>query len=246
MKKLIYVLLIFVCFFIIKENSDAASVPDTKKDAGFISLNTTSMAEVEPNFATVTFSVENTADNAKKVTEANNLQTSKVINAIKLLASEQTDIIKTKGFSLTPVYSTVQGERKIKNYRAVNSITVETKDITKVADFIDAAVSNGANKTNNLIYSFENDKSYCNGLYPELIKDLKSQAAVIASAAGTSLDGIKHINASCSVNTASGNRIAFAKSNAVSSSDSALETSTPVEAGKVKIRVYVSADFYVK
>ena len=78
-------------------------------------------------------------------------------------------------------------------------------------------------------------------------EELKSQADILAKAAGTQIDGLKHLNASCNTDSVVSNGRFYAKA-AMGSMDSIAEESisTPVEAGKVKIRVYVNADFYVK
>ncbi len=224
-----------------------ASDTGIKKEAGFISLNASKTKEIEPNIARVTFAVENTAETAQKAASANNEISSKIINALKELTTEQTDVIKTNNFSVRPVYTTTSsGKRTIKNYSAVNSVVVETKDTTKIAKLIDTAIANGANRTEGLYYSYENDESLCNAMYPELLKELKAQADSIAKAAGSSVEGIKHINASCSTDMAVSNGRFYAKAMLADGAVETAEVSTPVEAGKVKIRVYVNADFYLK
>ncbi len=245
-KKLVYLLLICVVFTLINESSNAASTNETKKEAGYISLNTSIVKEVEPNYASVIFAVENISDTAQKASDENKKIANTVINAIKSIASQQTDTIKTSGFSVSPIYSsTQQGKRAIKSYKAFNSITVETKDISKIANIIDIAIASGINRTNSLVYSLQNEKSYCNEIYPEVLKDLKNQAAAIAAAAGTSLDGIKRVSASCNLNNS--NRVTLlAKASSSDVIDDSSDSVTPLEAGKVKIKVYISADFYVK
>lgn len=244
MKK--FILLFLLCTFIFASNQFAAAAvnTDTKKEAGYISLNGSKEIEVEPNIAKITFAVENTGSDAQKATAENNTISNTIITALKQITNANDDVIKTTNFSVRPVYSTTGGKRIIKNYTAVNSVTVETKDISKVSKLIDTAITSGANRVNGLSYGFEGEKKVCTDLYPELIKDLKSQANILAIAAGTSLDGLKHMNASCNMDSFVSNGRFYAKNAAM---DGAVaESSTPVEAGKVKIRVYVNADFYVK
>ena len=223
-----------------------ANVNDTKKDAGYISLNATKTVEVEPNLARVTFSVENTSETAQKASEENNTVSSKIINALKSITDAKTDVIRTTNFSVRPVYATNKdGKRVIKNYTAVNSVSVQTENIKNISNIIDAAIANGANRTEGLYFSYENENSACNEMYPKLMESLKNQATSIAQAAGTTLDGIKSISASCSTESAISNGRFLAKSSVADSSLGGTE-STPVEAGKVKVRIYVNVDFYVK
>ena len=244
MKKIILILAIFTCIFSFVQTASAVVI-DEKKDAGYISLSGSAVKEVEPNIARITFAVENTGYNAQIATEENNKVSNSIINALKAITIEGTDKIKTTDFSVRPVYHTVNGKRTIKSYTAVNSVNVETKDIKKVAQFIDTAIANGANRVNGLNYSYENDRKICTELYPELIKSLKAQASTLASAAGTSLNGLKHMNASCSMDNIVSRGKYYAMNSAMDSV-AAEGISTPVEAGKVKVNVFVNADFYVK
>lgn len=249
MKKFLSVFLVlYASATIINQSSFAAVANESKKPQGYISLSNSIVKEVEPNIATVTFAVENTGDTANKAVESNNITSNAIIDALKLISNDQTEIIKTSKFSVRPVYAnTSSGKRVIKNYLAVNSVTVQTKDITKVAKLIDTAIAKGANRTDNLIYSLENDKSVCNEQYPILIKEMKTMANNLALSAGTSIDGLKHLNVSCNTENVASNGRFYAKSNvAMGSVADEAAVSTPVESGKIKVRVYVNADFYVK
>lgn len=238
-------LVILLCVSIMAINQMARA--EIKKDAGYISLNNSIVKEVEPNLATITFAVENTASEAQKASSENNEVSDKIIKALKAISSSQTDTIKTSNFSVRPVYATTStGKRVIKNYMAVNSVRVETKDVTKVAKFIDTAIANGANRTDNLVYSLQNEKKVCRELYPTLAKELTSMAQELAVASGTSVDGLKQMNVSCNTDTVSNGRFFAAKALAASNDMAESSIETPVEAGKIKIRVYVNADYYVK
>ena len=246
MKKILFLILSFV--FITCQYSVAAVNENSQKIPGYISLNNSITKEVEPNIALITFSVENTADTAEKAVLDNNKNSNKIIEALKLISNNEADIIKTSNFSVNPVYTTSSsGKRTIKNYVAVNSVNVQTKDINKVAKFIDTAIANGANKTDNLMFSIEDNKSICKEQYPLLLKDLKDTADVLSKSIGTSVSGLKYLNVSCNTENIASNGRFYAKSNmAMDSVSSESAIPTPIESGKVKIRIYVNADFYVK
>ena len=143
-KALLFLFIGILCYMQTTINANA----EIKKNAGFITLNATKTQEVEPNIARISFAVENTSNNAQKAAEANNEVSNKIIEALKQITQTGIDTIKTNNFSVRPIYASSQsGKREIKNYMAVNSITVETKDIKKVASFIDTAIGNGANRT---------------------------------------------------------------------------------------------------
>jgi len=242
MKKFLVALAIFAFIF-----QCGLANAEVKKDAGYISLNASKTKELEPDKAQISFAVETNASDAQKAVSANNEVSNKIISALKTVTNAQTDTIKTNNFSVRPNYNYSKGEKTIKNYTAVNSVTVDTKDIKKISKIIDTAIANGANRMNNLAYFYEDSTSVCRSMYPELMKDLRQQAESIASASGSTLDGVKYLNASCNSDmTVSNGRFYAAKAVMEDSASLGSTDSAPVESGKVKVRVYVNADFYVK
>lgn len=244
MKKIV-LLLLCISVFSLNQTVNAAINSDAKKDVGYISLNDTVTKDVDPDMASITFAVENIGNSAQVATTENNTISNNIINALKLVINSDTDVIKTNNFSVRPNYYTSSGKRIIRNYTAVNSVTVKTMDISKVAKLIDTAIANGANRTDNLYFDVENPKKICNNLYAQMVKDLKTQAMTLANAAGTSIDGLKHLNVSCNSDSIASNGRFYAKAFDSVSTESAGSV-TPVESGKAKIRVYVNAEFYVK
>ena len=247
MKKILSAFILLTAIFMINQISNADTV--SKKDIGYISLNESKSIEVEPNIARVSFAVENNADSAQKASVANNEVSNKIINALKRLTDDKADVIKTTNFSVRPVYTySKDGKKNLKYYTAVNSVTVQTKNIKNISSLIDAAISAGATRTDGLSYTYENENAACNELYPQVMSSLKKQANSIAQAAGATVDGIKYINASCSTNATFSNRRIYLAKAAVSDgmSESEDSSSTPVEAGKVKVTVHINVDFYVK
>lgn len=245
MKKSLFILAV-LALVIINQCSIATPDIDTKKEAGYISLSTSETKEVTPNIARISFAVENVGASAQIATKENNELSNKIMTALKSATNKDKDEIKTNNFSVRPVYATTNGKRVIKNYTAVNSITVQTKDIDKIAKLIDIAIENGANRTSGLTYNFENDKTPCNEIYPKLVKDTKEQADLIAKAAGTAIDGIKRMSVSCSMDSNNYHREMYFNSMADSAVSKVAGAGATVEAGKVKVTAYVNADFYVK
>lgn len=240
MKKFSFGLMLCLSILLIAQVCNAADIKDEK---GYISLSGSMEREVEPNVARVTFSVVTTAQDVKKASEENNIITNKIITALKEITNEETDKIKTINFSVNPVYETrTNNKREIINYTVNNSVSVETKNTKSISKLIDTALANGANRFNGLSFSFENDKTACNEMYPTLLKEMKTEADIIAKAAGTSITKIKQINASCSTNMSYSNRVMYA----AKAEGMAMDTATPIEAGKVKVSIRVNADYYVK
>ncbi|MCD7879334.1 MAG: SIMPL domain-containing protein [Candidatus Gastranaerophilales bacterium] len=240
---------LLLCVLAIPAQYAAAAVSASQKETGYISLSNSAVKEVEPNLASVSFAVENTADDAQKAVSENNIISNKIAEALKQISGNSSDVISTNSFSVRPNYAySKDGKRTIKNYTAINSIKVQTKDVKKIADYIDTAIANGANKADGLTYTLDNHKNLCKDMYSDLIKQLYSEADTIAQSAGTSLNGIKRLSASCNTNNVVSNRSYYTAKSLGAIEDAAEQSSvsTPVEAGKIKINVHISADFYVK
>ena len=152
--------LLLICLIFFSSNVSIASAIDTsKKEAGFISLSANNEQEVEPNLLVITFSVENTGSDATKASNENKIISNEIITNLKLILTDTNDKIKTTNFNVRPVYSTTPtGKRIIKNYSAVNSVTVETRNIHKASSLIDSAISSGANSVSGLNYLFNEEK----------------------------------------------------------------------------------------
>lgn len=211
---------------------------------GVISVSSSATKEVEPDIAEISFSVETTNKNVELATKDNKYIVDKVINALKTKI-QTGDELKTSSYSVRPdySYSSKDSKRTLIGYTVTNSVKVTTKKVSNVGTLIDTAVSNGANRVDNLSFKLENEKTYCNDLYPQIVKDAQSQASIIARALNMNVVGLKALNASCSTQYSSAPyRLMYAKT----ANAEADQVRTPVEAGKIKVFSSVNAEFNVK
>ncbi len=235
MKKLILLLMLAV-FAMPVLKSEAITV--TEKDHGFISVTVSSSGEVEPDTASVSFSVETSASTAQAAMKTNNEKTDKLLSALKpLLDLDKQDTISTTSISVKPVYSTdKKGNKKFQNYTMINTISVKTKEIKNLSKLIDTAVANHATKVSDISYYVENEDIYSAALIKEATQKAEANATMTAKSLDKKLCGVKRIFVNCIQN----------KGPAPAAYGANLVKSTPVEAQKVKMEVYVNADFYVK
>ena len=235
MKKLILLLMLAV-FAMPVLKSEAITV--TEKDHGFISVTVSSSNEIEPDTASVSFSVETSAPTAQAAMKTNNEKTDKLLSALKpLLDLDKQDTISTTSISVKPVYSTdKKGNKKFQNYTMINTISVKTKEIKNLSKLIDTAVANHATKVSDISYYVENEDIYSAALIKEATQKAEANATMTAKSLDKKLCGVKRIFVNCIQN----------KGPAPAAYGANLVKSTPVEAQKVKMEVYVNADFYVK
>ena len=221
-------------------------------ERGYISLHGSASREVSPNIAEISFTVENTHKDVKTAIADNNKVASAVVSAVKSKLTKDKDVIKTGRISVNPNYTySKDGKRSLKDYTVNNTVIIRTEQVDNISSIVDAALSSGANRMNNLNFMFTEDKKVCSELYPEILNDLKKQAGVMAGAFGSTVAGIKYMNANCGKQYSTMYRNApmmSAKAYAVNDSASGEEAmpSTPIEAGKVKVDANIEVQVFVK
>ena len=215
---------------------------------GYISVNTEAVNELDPTIAKLSFGIETRANSVNEASENNKKSSEKAINAVKTyIDTSKGETIKTTSYSLRPEYSYKDGNQKLIGYIASNMLNVTLKDASKTGKVISTALSNGANSINNIQFILDNTDSECNKLIQKASFEAKQRADKIAESMGTSVSGVKYINAGCSSNQSFNTSYRYlAKSNAIAAADGAAESAAPVEAGKSQLRAYVNAEFYIK
>ena len=134
---------------------NAAEEKDMK---GYVTVSTSANTEISPDVVEVSIAVKTSdAKSMQKATLDNKETSDKVYNALKLMIDfTKGDYIKTSDYNATPVYRYTNNRRVFDKYEVSNSIVVKTKNISKVGDMIDKAISLGATDVNNLTFSVSN------------------------------------------------------------------------------------------
>lgn len=214
---------------------------------GYISVNVEAAEELSPTNVKISFAIESRAKDANQAAELNKEASASAINAVKALVdTEKGETIKTTSYYLNPEYNYKDGSRKLTGYVASNTLQVSLKDVEKAGKVISTALSNGANSVNNLQFALEETNENCNKLIQQASRGAKTRADKIAESMGTTVAGIKSINASCSSSQSVHSNFRLMNAKAEASADMAAGNSLPVEAGKTQLRAYVNAEFFVK
>ena len=123
---------------------NAAEEKDMK---GYVTVSTSANTEISPDVVEVSIAVKTSdAKSMQKATLDNKETSDKVYNALKLMIdTTKGDYIKTSDYNATPVYRYTNNKRVLDKYEVSNSIVVKTKNISKVGDMIDKAISLVAN-----------------------------------------------------------------------------------------------------
>ncbi len=215
-------------------------------EPGYITVSSSMTKEVDPNRAEVELRVEVTEKTAQAASEKNKQIATAVIDAIKPeLSLGAADSVKTSAFVVRPdYYYGKDNKRTLNGYVASNSIYVKTSNIQNIGKVIDRALTAGANNVDSLNLTLDNPNQFCLDVVQDAVKDTQFKAASIAKTLGTSLAGVKSVRSTC--NTQSVSNSPYRMMMTAKADGAAVESSTPIEAGKIKIYANVDASYNLK
>ncbi|MCK6585460.1 MAG: SIMPL domain-containing protein [Anaerolineales bacterium] len=147
-----------------------------------------------PDIVYINIGVNTQRENAAEAVSINKEQTTAVIQAIRDFGVAEKDI-RTTNFSIwsNPQYDEF-GQVKGSNYSVDNTVYVTVRDIDKLGDLLDAAISAGANSIYSIQFDVE-DKAEANEEARSLaVEEAKKQAQDLAEVAGLSLVEVQKIS----------------------------------------------------
>ncbi len=215
-------------------------------EKGYISVSANANTELAPDVAEISIAVQTyDVKSMQKATAENKEISDKVISTLKsMIDTSKGDYIKTADFNASPLYTYSGGKRTLDKYQVSNSVIIHTKSIDEVGTMIDRAIELGATNVNSLSFSVSNYDTQCNDLLAIAVKKASTRANAIAKAVPATLNGVRSMDVSCSVNNSTRSQYRMLKSNMVMDSEST--SSTAIESGLIKVNANVNATFFVK
>lgn len=175
---------------------------------------------------------------ARDASEANAKAMTAVMNALKGAGIAERDI-RTSRLSIFPQMTSGGNNTapRITGYRATNRVTVRLRDITKVADVVDATVGAGANEIGGINFIVSEPSKLLDKARSEAIADARRKAEIYAQAAGVVLGNPLAI----SEDTANPPTPMYRMDRAA-----AAPMSTPVSPGEQTLRMSVNVSWEIK
>jgi uncharacterized protein YggE len=187
------------------------------------------MAQVEGGFTSE-------AKTARAASEANDVAMGKVFLALKSAGIDAKDY-QTSRLSLQPQSAANHsGPAAIISYRASNRLTIQVRDVTKVASVIDMLVGAGANDIGGIDFIVSGASKLLDQAREQAVEDARRKAEIYAKAAGVTL------GAPLSISEGGGSPMPMqfrAKAMVVA-------PSTPVAQGEETLSVTVSVSWAIK
>jgi uncharacterized protein len=151
----------------------------------------------KPDKVTVALGVETTNTKAKTALAANSELMNKIISALKMAGVKENET-STSSFTIIPNrnYSIDKNQGKLIGFTVSNSIQIDSNNVNNTSEWIDTAVSSGANNVNSIYFSLSDKKldDIRKELLAEAIENAKEKAAIAASALGLKIVGIRTVS----------------------------------------------------
>lgn len=142
-------------------------------------------AHVVPDRAVITLGVETEGPNAATVKADNDKSVRTMLSALKKIGVKDENI-STTSLSLQPVYNyRPDGRREFVKYVMRNTVVVTIRDLSMFDAILSQGVISGGNVVDDIAFAVSNEKAIRDSLRIEAVKDARTRAEAVATAAGT-------------------------------------------------------------
>ena len=193
------------------------------------------------NRAVMYLAVETMSADAKQAAQDNANIMTKVKHAV-IGAGAAPDKIETDNYTMYPVYEYDKGKVKSRKYEVNNRMKVVVEDLTKAGAVMDAAISAGANRIENIMFTVRNPGKYKDDALREAAQDARRKADIIAASLGKTVTNIISVTDN-SVRVSPRNYMMNAKM--AGGNDMAESVTTPMEGGDAKVESSVTVVFEI-
>lgn len=161
------------------EGADAAFRTTT------LSLSAQGEARLKPDMATISLGVSSEAATAQAATSAAMGQIDRVVEALKKQGVAEKDI-QTQYVRVSPKYTEPEkgAARQVAGYRAMTTMSVITRDITRAGRLLDAAIGAGANQVQDVRFGLVDPSAAQRKARDAALAALRADAEQVAEAMG--------------------------------------------------------------
>lgn len=164
-----------------QDNSNLRLVPR-------LTVNGEAQVSAAPDGALVRTGVTSQAKTAKEAGDANAKAANALVAALRGAGLDDKDI-QTERLSLQPTYETTTGpgRARISGFQASNQVTIRMRDVSKIADIIDRAISAGATDIGGIEFIVTETSQALDKARDAAVADARRKAEIYAKATGTKL-----------------------------------------------------------
>jgi uncharacterized protein YggE len=193
---------------------------------------------VRPDLADLRVGISLTEQSVQAARTAGALALQGVLSRLRTLGIKDHDI-QTSIISMTPGYDySDRNPPRLVGYALTNTVSVVIRDLERVGDVIDGALTSGATTLDSIAFRVADPGPAEREARELAVADARARAETLAAAAGVSIAGVAAINEG-------GAAIPFEGFSAVRSM-AAKDAATPVEAGMNEISIAVTVTFTIR
>jgi uncharacterized protein len=202
-------------------------------------------AAAAPDMAVISLTVLREAETARAALDANNKAMAEVLAAMKAAGIADKDL-QTAGFSIQPRYvypdqSKPEPEQpKIVGYSVVNTLSLRIRDLSKLGEIVDQAVTLGVNQGGDITFVKDDTSGLLEEARKKAMENAIAKAKTLTSAAGVATGRILEI----SEQSFQPQPIPMARAEMAMAKGAA--DYVPVAAGENSYRVNVNVTFEIK
>ncbi|NBD28324.1 SIMPL domain-containing protein [Paenibacillus glycinis] len=199
-----------------------------------ITVSGSGKIEAAPDVAYLSVAVEARAASAKEAQSKNASQFTGLTKLLYDTYKVATKDVKTTGFTVQPEYeyNSKDGTSKIKDYLAVHTIQVTTRDLNGIGKLLDDLSASGANRVDGVQFDTEKQDQYELQALDKAMANAKAKAETLAKAAGKQVKGVFTITQ----NSANSGPIFIGKGEmAAPAADAGSAPSTSVQTGEITV-----------
>jgi hypothetical protein len=212
-----------------------------------ISVSGSATASSNPDILIIVLGVESEAKTANDSLSQNSDSLNLVISALTNSGISE-DNIQTSNFSIYPLYDSIKDsngnwQQILNGYRVSNILSIQTEKIDSAGNIIDAAVSSGANRVDNVSFELSDNKlqKISDDLIADAINDATQKAEKALVPLKQKIVGVKSV-------VIHDNVVPYYDSPMRASFDGFAESSmksAPIMSGDEEITTNVSVVFYI-
>jgi uncharacterized protein len=176
----------------------SAALAQTVDTRSIINVSATGETAIAPDLAYLSLAVMRESPTAREALTANNAAMGEVLAAMKAFGLEDRDL-QTSNFSINPVYvypnpDQPQTPPKITGYQVSNGLTVRVRDLAKLGEILDQAVTLGVNSGGGVTFGNDKPEEAIKSARIEAMKEAVDKAKTLVEAAGAKLGKIISVN----------------------------------------------------
>lgn len=182
----------------------AQQMPYIQSQSNTISVTGQASESVNPDLVSIQLGVDTQAKNAQNATSQNAQEMNATIAAIENLGITTSEI-STSSFTINPIYNNTGqyggydgSTNELLGYKVSNMILIQTTKLGLVGSILDAAVSAGANRVDNVSFTLspQKEQEVKDMLLENAILDAQSRAQKALSPLGQKITGVQTVTLS--------------------------------------------------